>query len=392
MRGLLQALDGAREVAVDTEADSFYRYREQVCLIQITVGGDDYLVDPLGDLDLSGLGRMLADEKCTKVFHDGEYDVLILRRDFGFRFRGLFDTRVAAAALGESTPGLASVVQSRYGIELDKTQQRSNWSRRPLSREQICYARLDTHYLIPLMWDMRSELEKCNRLMIVEGECRRLEGLETPAREFEPDEFVRLKGARALNPRQARLLRELYVLRDELAERRDVPPFKVLGNNSLVEIARALPRSLRGLEGVDGLSPKVVRRLGEDVMEAVKRARELGPLPEMPRLPAKDGTGVLDDAAFELHERLKTWRKDRGRDENLDSSLVLNRRTLLHLAEGRPRTRKALAATEGILPWQIDAYGNDLLALVADFDRDLEAGRIDLPTRGRSRGRRPKKG
>ena len=200
MDRLLQDMAGQAVIAVDTEADSFFHYRERVCLIQITVEDRDYLVDPLSDVGLEGVGAMLADPKRIKVFHDGEYDVLILKRDYGFDFANLFDTRVAAAALGVATPGLAAVIGERFGIELDKSLQRSNWSTRPLSDRQIAYARLDTHYLIPLREKMVSELEERDRMIIVEGECRRLEALEAVARVFDPNEFLRLKGARTLPP------------------------------------------------------------------------------------------------------------------------------------------------------------------------------------------------
>ena len=167
---MLAALAGEREIAVDTEADSFYHYQERVCLVQITAGGRDWLVDPLRGLDIRPLGAVLADPERTKVFHDGEYDVLILKRQFGFAFAALFDTRVAAAALGMEAPGLAAVVHAHYGFELDKSQQRSDWSRRPLSKEQVAYARLDTHYLVPLMHAFGDELEERGRMPILRGE------------------------------------------------------------------------------------------------------------------------------------------------------------------------------------------------------------------------------
>ena len=118
---LLEDLEGREEIAVDTEADSFFSYREKVCLIQVTVEDRDYLVDPLAGFDIGALGAVFADPDRTKVFHDGEYDVLILKRDYGFTFAGLFDTRIAAAALGETSPGLAAVLQKRFGVELDKS-------------------------------------------------------------------------------------------------------------------------------------------------------------------------------------------------------------------------------------------------------------------------------
>jgi ribonuclease D len=389
---LLAVFATAKEVAVDTEADSFFRYQERVCLIQISVGEQDFLVDPLRDLDLSGVGRMLADPDCVKVFHDGEYDVLMLKRDFGFHFRNLFDTRIAASALGDELPGLASVVHSRFGIELDKSQQRSNWSNRPLSEKQIRYARLDTRYLVALMEQVRRELTERNRMMIVEGECRRLEALEPTHREFNPDGFVRIKGARLLDLRQARLLRELFRRRDELAEARDVPPFKVLGNVPLLEIARALPSSVAEIERVPGISPKLARRIGHELLEAIRRAEELGPLTSLPHLPAKDGTGVLDDAGHELHDRLKNWRKGRAKIEELDSSLVLNRLALLRLACERPRDLAALSAVEGVLAWQVESFGGELVPLIDGFERDLAAGKIEFKQGRKGRGRKPRRG
>ncbi len=388
---LLDALAEADEIAVDTEADSFYRYRERVCLVQITVGEEDYLVDPLAGFDVSGLGAVFADPARIKVFHDGEYDVLILKREYDFRFAGLFDTRIAAAALGFESPGLASVVGTRFGIELDKSQQRSDWSRRPLTESQIAYARQDTRYLLALMRELRCELEERDRLAIVEGECRRLEGLEPTPRSFNPDEFIRLKGARMLDAHQMGALRELYVMRDELARERDVPPFKVLGNAPLVELARARPRTRSQIERLDGLSPRMARRLGNPIQDALRRAEERGPLESVPRLPPRDPGARMGEKEIELHDRLKTWRRQRAVEQGMDSSLVLNRHVLVRFAQARPRTRAELFAVEGLLEWQIELFGVDLLELVESFERDLAQGRVELRGR-RGRGRRSGEG
>src|SRR5690606_29266883 len=233
---LVAELRRAPEVAVDTEADSFFSYREKVCLVQVSTRERDWLIDPLGELDLEPFGALLADPNVRKVFHDGEYDVLILKREYGFRFANLFDTRVAAAALGSTSPGLASVLATRFGIELDKSMQRSNWGQRPLTAKQIAYAPLDAHYLLGLLDAQERELDAQDRRMIVDAECARLERLEPPDAGFEPDEWVRIKGARTLDPRRRRALRELFVMRDEVARKADVPPFRTLGNPVLLEV------------------------------------------------------------------------------------------------------------------------------------------------------------
>ena len=378
---LLEDLDGQGEIAFDTEADSFFNFREKVCLIQVTVEDRDYLVDPLAGLDLSGLGRVLADPGKTKVFHDGEYDILILKRDFGFEFAGLFDTRVAAAALGSEAPGLASVLKSRFDVKLDKSMQRSNWSARPLSDKQIRYARLDTRFLIPLMHEQRPDLEARGRMMVVEGECRRLEQLVPSEPVFEPDDFVRIKGARTLDLQAQQCLRELFILRQELAQRADLPPFKIFGNRTLMDLATQQPRSENDLPNASGMSARQVNRLGRDVLRAIRAAQKKGPLKRTPS-GRRDGLG-LSETEYELHERLKTWRKERAAREGYDASLVVNRHLLTRLAKAKPRDLDALRRVEGIQDWQIESMGDEITRLLADsLD---EFSRNGLPRTNRRR-------
>jgi ribonuclease D len=371
---MLADLEGQSEIAVDTEADSFFNFREKVCLVQITVEERDYLLDPLAGFDISAFGRVLADPRREKIFHDGEYDILILKRNYGFAFAGLFDTRVAAAALGDPNPGLASVLKTRFGLELDKSLQRSNWSARPLSREQIEYARLDTRFLIPLARWQKQELERLGRACVVDGECRRLEQIVPAESVFNPDEYLRLNGARTLSLSEQRALRELFVLRNRLAEESDLPPFKVLGNQTLVDLARSQPRTSRDLQRVPGFSPRQARKLGDEVLATLERARELGPLERAPILVSRDGTGALDDDEFELHERLKEWRRDRAQREGYDASLVLNRHVLLRIAKSKPTTEESLRAIEGLLDWQREAFGGELLGVVGRSLREFSAG------------------
>lgn len=378
---LLSDLDRADEIAVDTEGDSFFSYPEKVCLIQITALERDWLVDPLAGFDISGLGRALADPAKLKVFHDGEYDVVSLKRDHGFQFRNLFDTRVAAAALGTANPGLASVLEERFQIKLDKSLQRSEWSRRPLTVKQIRYAQLDTHFLVQLMRKQKEELVAQRRLMIVDGECRRLERLEPPDASFDPDEFVRIKGARDLHPVERRILRELYVLREKIALELGRPPFKVMGNDSLVAIAIEKPKTMFQLGRIDGISHGQARKLGVEILAAVERATQLGPLAKLPRLPNREGTTGFTEQETELHERLKLWRKGAAAQMGIDSAYLVNRHVLLRIAGKRPNTTEALAQIEGIELWQVETFGKAMLGVVETFESDLAAGRIQFRRR-----------
>ena len=164
LASLVGHLSGQPAISVDTESNSLHAYQEQVCLIQFSVPGTDYLVDPLGDLDLGSLGEIFANSATVKVFHAAEYDVMCLRRDYGWRFDNLFDTMWAARVLGWSHSGLGKILRERFGVRLDKRWQRYDWGRRPLAPEALAYARLDTHYLLTLRDQLLAELKEKGRL------------------------------------------------------------------------------------------------------------------------------------------------------------------------------------------------------------------------------------
>jgi ribonuclease D len=380
---MLAFLADQPEIAVDTEADSFFSYREKVCLVQVTAGGRDYLVDPLAKLDFLPFGELLADPQRVKVFHDGEYDILILKRDYAFDFANLYDTRVAAAVIGHEAPGLASVLKVHFGVVLNKAMQRSDWSQRPLSPKQISYARLDTHFLLALMAEQRVELKTMGRTHIVDGECRRLEALVASDITFDPNGFARIRGVRDLSPLGRSALKELFLYRNEIASRRNRPPFKVLQNSAMLELAEAMPRSIDRMYGIPGLTDRLLRDLGSGLVEALERARQAGPLEILPRVAKRRGDGGLDEIAQELHERLKEWRKRWGEKLGVESAYLLNRHGLLQIARTRPAKMEDLALLEGLQPWQVEEKGGELLDLVTRFEKDLAAGKV--PERRRRR-------
>lgn len=383
LAALLRELDAASEIAVDTEADSFFSYRERVCLIQLSARGRDWIVDPLAELDLAPLGAVFADPRRLKIFHDAEFDILILRREYGFRCTGLFDTRIAAAALGSKAPGLAAVLHEHFGVELDKSLQRSDWSQRPLSPQQIAYARYDTHYLERLMAEQLSILREREREHIVREEMLRLERLEAQPRVTTPDDAYSLKGARTLSPLGLRALRELFLWREQEAERRNVPPFKVCNNDQLVELARALPNHPRMLTGNGMLYGRQAGQYGGAVLAAIARARAAGPLEQDPFPSYTDEERRVFDERAELMDRLKQWRKVEAEKLALDSALVLNRHALEAIATQRLATPDAVRGLESVLPWQAAAYADAIASVVAKFEADLASGKLDFSRKRR---------
>ena len=236
-----EALDRALErvarqpiVAVDTEADSLHSYFDKVCLIQISIPGEDLIIDPLRKLDLSAFGGILADSGVTKILHGADYDLRILNRDFGFTIGNLIDTMVCAQLLGYEAFGLAALLEQHFGKKLDKSHQRADWARRPLPRNMLEYAATDTRHLIPLASLLREKLTALGRWEWAVEEFRRLEAIRFSEKEAGDEGFRRLKGIGGLDRRSLFVARALYNWRDGMARAADRPPFKIFGNDLIV--------------------------------------------------------------------------------------------------------------------------------------------------------------
>ncbi len=376
LRKMAARLSQESVVAVDTESNSLFAHRERVCLVQMSTARRDYLIDPLVPLDLSPLAPVFADAAIVKVFHDAENDVQALKRVHPFEFAGLFDTKVASMSLGKTAVGLAAVLAEYFSVKLDKRYQRSDWGQRPLSQAQLEYARLDTHYLPELARILRAELLAAGEPHVQEvaSECLRLAALVPPTRRFDPEEFARLRGADRLDPVARRRLRELFIARERIAQARDLPPFKVIGPDTLVAIARHTPADEVALAAIPGMSERLVDRCGAELLRAIRRAARLRPIPTQP---VRDpDSPALSQAQRSAYDRLRAWRKQAALARRVDASLILPRPVMQQLAELRspPRDLDALTASGLIETWRCARYGVGILAAlrgVADGrDRD----------------------
>ncbi len=246
LESVVQDLSGEKVLAFDTEADSFYHYFDKTCLIQIATRRQIFLVDPIamgGPEALAPLGPLMASPDIRKVFHAAEYDIFVLKRDCRFRFANLFDTMVSAQLLGYPAIGLAALAKRHFDLNMPKDEQRSDWSVRPLRSTQLAYAAADVAYLIPLAEKLERELKKRKRLEWALEDFETVTRREWPERELDRLGYLKIKGARSLDPQALSLLRELFLERDKRAREIDRPPFKVLGNRALLEIAQRQPGS-----------------------------------------------------------------------------------------------------------------------------------------------------
>ncbi|MGQ9786349.1 MAG: HRDC domain-containing protein, partial [Anaerolineae bacterium] len=205
-----------------------------------------------------------------------------LKRDYGFTFANIFDTMIAARILDWKRYGLAAILEERFGVRVDKRLQRYNWGVRPLPTAALEYARSDAHYLPPLRELQLRELQIHGKLAEAQRVFAREACAEPVIKRFDAEGFWRIPGVWQLDPVGRAVLRELYILRDNLAREMDWPPFKVISNATMVQLAIDRPSNQRGLERIRGLSQHICRHYADKLLDAITRARH-APMPSPPR-------------------------------------------------------------------------------------------------------------
>lgn len=354
LRDISKMLSAQDILAVDTESNSLYAYQEQVCLIQFSTREKDFLVDALALPDLSPLEPIFRSESIMKVFHAAEYDLICLHRDYGFKFNFLFDTMIAARTLGYQKIGLGSLLEKYFQIHVDKKYQRANWGRRPLKSEMLEYARLDSHYLIPMAEILQKELHERGRWELAREDFERLTQNIEDTTESSGDDFWKLHGARDLSPKQAAVLKSVYQYRESQAEKQDRPPFKVLSHQTLVNIAQQLPENLESLADTSSLNQRLVRRYGKGLIQAIREG-EKAPLEFRPR------NGRPEEAVLNRINLLREWRKQAGQDMGVPSDVVLPKDVLNRIAWGNPQNKNELKKHMQDVPYRYERFGDEIL-------------------------------
>jgi len=266
LRNAEKAIRAAGIIALDTEYDSFRYFRDKLCLIQAQTGEKTWLIDPLAGLDLAFLGEVLNDPAVLKILHAGDNDIRILKRDYAFAFRNIFDTHRAASLLGCRRLSLATLLEDYLGVILVKKMQRSRWDIRPLSEEQLDYAALDTAHLPGLYRRLDGELREKG----MEKEAQQLFAGMT-AVEWQPKTLDRMAhrrfpGYTTLTPEQKDHLRRLFHWRFEKAQETNRSLFMIIPDQHLVGLSRMENPSLESMTGHSLLSPEKVQRFGPELL------------------------------------------------------------------------------------------------------------------------------
>src|SRR6476469_6629893 len=335
---LLPKLEAVDRIAVDTEADSLHCYFEKLCLIQISVPGHDYLVDPLANVDLAPLARALTPKEI--VLQGADFDLRLLRRSLGFEATRIFDTVIAARLIGIRSFSLAALVEKYFGVTLVKGSQKANWAQRPLPRHMAEYALNDTRYLLPLAEKLEEGLRERGRIEWFRQSCQRALEQAAVQRTRDDDEVWRISGSGKFSGRACAVLRELWQWRDREAQAVDRPAFHILQNHLLL---RAAEQFVAG-EVPDFRHFSARRR--EGFREAAERGLSL-PESEWPTRPKRRGTRPtreMERAAEALRKRRDAVADAHG----LEPSLIAPRGALDALAADESRTDSLL------VPWQRD--------------------------------------
>lgn len=357
LKEMYRAIASEPLLAVDTESNSLYAYREQVCLVQISTPGADYLVDTLALKELSLLKPIFANPRQQKIFHAAEYDILCLKRDYNFTFVNIFDTMIAARILSEPQVGLGSLLFNRFGIEMDKKYQRADWGKRPLPAAMLDYARMDTHYLIGLKALLEDQLKLKGFWELALEDFALVCSVEPSSTETNGVTCWKARGGNRLTSRETAILHALCTYRDYQAEKLNIPHFKVISNQVLVELSRTAPHTLQELKNVPGMSDNLIRRHASGLLHAIAEGEQAKP-------PSREPRHRPEKAVLERQQALHEWRKKLAEELKIESDVVLPRIFIERIASQAPRDLTELEKIMADIPWRYRQYGKIILSVI----------------------------
>ncbi len=356
-----EGLAGESRVAIDLEAAGFHRYSDRVCLVQVTSGDQNFVVDTLAVDPSDVLRNSLEGSDVTVLLHGGDYDLRLLDRDLDLHPVKLFDTQTAAALVGEPSLGLATLLKKYLDVHVSKKYQRADWAKRPIPDEMLDYAASDTRHLHELADLLIERLEALGRRAWVEEESILMEALRWN-NDGDVDPVTKIKGLRDFELREVALLREAWLWRDEVARARDRAPFRVAGDPALLEVVRERPRDVSALGRISGVSPQLAERSGKELLDRLEQTDRLddSKLVGYPRGPSgpRRPTPEVEDIA----NRLKTIRNETAEALGIARGVLMSNTVILEIARVQPSSVDELEAITGVRHWQAETMADRILA------------------------------
>ncbi len=361
-RRIEHAVQGVRTLGLDCEAAGLHRYSDRLCLVQLSVLRETFVLDPLA-IDLAPcLKPLLEDPQRRIVLHGAAFDLRLLKRDLDIAVANPVDTQIAANLLGEPAIGLQDLLAQRLNIRVSKKFQKADWARRPLPRKMIHYAAGDTRHLHRLIAILEKDLSKRGRLHWAKEEYRLLAASAANACEndAEPDPVTRFKEAQTMDDRSVAALREIIAWRDRIARAQDRAPGRIVNNAALVEVVVRRPASIDALAAIRGFPPRLAETRGPSLLNALDRVDRLPDSALSPCPPAPRNTRLTEEeeAAF---EQLKNVRNRAAERLKLNRGIIMPNHVLQNIAVAGPEHLAALTAIPGVRRWQAETIGNELL-------------------------------
>jgi len=343
-----ERLARASAIALDTEFLRERTYRAQLCLLQIADSDGPLCVDPLALSSLDALAPLMHARSTPKIMHASRQDLEVLLPAFGL-VQPVFDTQIAAALTGlPAQIGYGELVRRALGVELSKAHTRTDWSARPLTREQLAYALDDVRYLLPLRAHLEGEIERLGRSAWLHEELEEL--ADAAAYKVDPQQaWLRVKGLRGLDPARTRLARELAAWREQRASERNKPRGWILDDAALREMVVNPPRSIPELAALEAVPAGVVKHCGGEILQRVRAADLPSELPPVNLRMRPDPTKTA------LLKKLSSMHQALAAELALSAEVLATRRDLERLVEGE----REVPVLKG---WRRAVIGEHLLA------------------------------
>ena len=346
-------------IGVDLEADSMYCFKEKICLLQIATEKQAFLIDPFEIKADPFFVRVLENTGVMTVFHGSDFDIRTLDREYQARVKNLFDTEIACRFLGVRERGLGALLKKHFNVDANKKFQKEDWSKRPLSRDMIEYSVLDVTHLIEFQDILSRQLMEKGRLSWAREEFEIQAKVRYEGNHSLPL-FLKFKGAGKLENRTLAVLESLLGMRLGIAEKKDLPLFKVISNDSIMAMAVEKPVTVERMLQMRALSPKQASMYGGLCVDAIVRALAL-PHKDLPSYP-KMRRPKRDEKAEQRIERLKKMREKLSLAMDMEPGLLLNNTAIEGIAVKNPGTCEELLEIDPIRRWQVEAMGEDILS------------------------------
>ncbi|MBU2575309.1 MAG: HRDC domain-containing protein [Elusimicrobia bacterium] len=346
-------------VSIDTESNSMYVYREQLCLLQLASEHLNAVVDSLS-VDVRGLAPVFANRHIEKIFHSAEADIKTLKASLPVKFENIFDVMIAAKYLGLKRCGLENMVKEHIGVDLNKKFQKADWGRRPLMREMLDYAVGDVLYLHKLRVIFAEELRKKGRLEEIQGQFAEIAALEPGRNAFDENGFFRVHQARQLNGRGLAVLRELYIAREKAAMERNKPPFKIISEDLMFRLAIAPKEALEKLSIFKGVTGYVLINHGPWIKDAVHAGMK-APEVQFPKRNIAPEKRLHFEGIRERFKLLKAWRLETANKRNMLPEAVLGNDLLEKAALINPKTAEELRDIKGFGLEKFSLYAEEMI-------------------------------